>query len=70
MSITDPPEQLFVVGYTWTKGNASGGKRLVFFRPVEAERHLHDMTTEGDYSLSNITIHRLSKAEWEPLAFL
>lgn len=68
-SILEPPEQLFVVGYTWERGNASGGQRHVFFRADEAERHLHDMTTEGDYKLSNITVHILRDATWEPLAF-
>ncbi len=67
--IREPPAELYVVGYSWKKGAASSGNQMVFLSAAQASRYLHDMTTEGEYELTNISVHRLVGAEWEEMAF-
>lgn len=68
--VTDPPDEVFVVGYTWKRGAASGGTTKVFTSLAQAVTHLHDMEVEDTYELSNITVHTLTEATWEPLVYV
>ena len=70
--VYEPPEDVWVLGYTWKEGAASGGQREVFVHRASLVRRLgeiHDRFSKAGAELSNVTVHKLdgAGARWEPV---
>lgn len=71
-SVTDPPEEVFCLGYTWEQGNASGGTRELFLSKSDVEYRISRLISEKeDRKLKgNLTVHQLFEGQWRSIQFV
>lgn len=59
-SITEPPETVYCLGYTWTKDRGSGGTQEIFLHDYDLTRRVDDLRKMyPGGTLTNLTVHQL-----------
>jgi hypothetical protein len=46
-TVFDPPEHIYVLGYVWTNGAASGGRQELFASERDLIRRLEELVEDG-----------------------
>lgn len=66
-TVFDPPSEVIAIGYVWSDGNASGGRRELFVSLDEAKRRLNHLVDEGKIKERKVAVFQLIYGKWEPL---
>lgn len=57
--VTEPPDEVYSLGYSWRRGHASGGTRELFTSENQVVDRIDALTREYGENLSNLTVLRL-----------
>lgn len=66
-TVFDPPPDVIVIGYTWQRGNASGGTREVFVSVHEAKRRIQVLLDQDGIKDRKLSVLRLEGGSWIPV---
>jgi hypothetical protein len=67
--ISEPPEQVFCVGYQWTEGNASGGKSELFSSKAELESRINELINKNEIQNERLYVFELFEGQWRSVMF-
>lgn len=64
-NIHEPPDNVYVLGYTWQSGSGSGGMMEVFIYKIPLEKRIEELLDEGRVKEGSIKVLALIESKWE-----